>query len=120
MNNLRKNAFKYYNKKLKNKNGIIIPNFEKNIEHSCHLYILKITNEFGMSRNELYQKLLTAGIMTSVHYKPLHMFTLFKKTCKIYDSLKNSKSYYDQIISLPLFPLISIKEQDYVIKHILN
>jgi len=120
LNNLRKNAFKNYNQKLKNKNGLITPNFENNSKHSCHLYILKITKEFGMSRNELYEKLLSAGIVTSVHYKPLHKFTLFKKTCKIYDSLKNSKSYYDQIISLPLFPLISIKEQDYVIKHILN
>jgi perosamine synthetase len=120
LNKLRRNAFKYYNQKLKNKKGIITPNIQNDKEHSCHLYILKITKEFGMSRNELFQKLQSLGIMTSVHYKPLHKFTLFKKTCKIYDSLKNSKFYYDQIISLPLFPSISTKEQNYVIKHILN
>jgi len=120
LNKLRRNAFKYYNQKLKNKKGIITPNIQNDEEHSCHLYILKITKEFGISRNELFQKLQSQGIMTSVHYKPLHKFTLFKKTCKIYDSLKNSKSYYDQIISLPMFPSITSKEQNYVIKHILN
>ena len=120
LNKLRRNAFKYYNQKLKNKEGIITPNIQNDEEHSCHLYILKITKEFGISRDELFQKLQSSGIMTSVHYKPLHKFTLFKKTCKTYDSLKNSKSYYDQIISLPMFPSITSKEQNYVIKHILN
>jgi perosamine synthetase len=70
LNKLRRNAFKYYNQKLKNKEGIITPNIQNDEEHSCHLYILKITKEFGISRNELFQKLQSSGIMTSVHYKP--------------------------------------------------
>lgn len=120
LNKLRRNAFKHYNKKLKNKKGIIVPHILNDKEHSCHLYIVRITKEFGMSRNELFKKLQSSGITTSVHYKPLHKFTLFKKNCKIYDSVKNSNSLYDQIISLPLFPSISTKEQNFVIQHILN
>lgn len=119
LNLLRKKAFVYYNKHLENKKGIITPEFVDN-EHSCHLYIIKITKEFGKSRDQLYKKLLSSGIITSVHYKPLHKFTVFKNTCKIYDSLDNSTNLYEQILSLPLFPTISQKEQDFVIKNIVN
>lgn len=120
LNSARKKAFEYYNEKLGNRKGIEIPEIGKHGEHSFHLYIIKIKKEFHVSRDILYMKLLKAGIRTTVHYKPLHMFSLMKKRSKISDKLSNSKLLYQQVLSLPLYPQISEKQQDFVIENILS
>ena len=120
MNKLRQNACKYYNTKLKNIDGISIPDYSNLFDNSCHLYVVKIQKKYTLSRNKLFEKLLKNGIRTSVHYKPLHEFRLYKVSCKIYSSLNNSKLLYNQILSLPLFPKISKRELDIVINALKN
>ena len=118
MNLLRKKAADYYNKKLGDIEGVIVPDKSIGVEHVHHLYVIRITRKYGITRDMLFQKLLKIGIRTSVHYKPLHMFTIFKKMAKIIDSLSNSVHVYSQILSLPLYPSISKKQQDLVINNI--
>jgi len=118
MNLLRKKAADYYNKKLGDIEGVIVPGKSIGVEHVHHLYVIRITRKYGITRDMLFQKLLKIGIRTSVHYKPLHMFTIFKKMAKIIDSLSNSVHVYSQILSLPLYPSISKKQQDLVINNI--
>jgi len=120
LNALRKRAFEYYSQELGHEKGIEIPDMPKHEDHACHLYIIQVTREYGISRDNLFKKMLSAGIRTSVHYKPLHRFTILKKRGKIYDSVKNSDNIYEQILSLPLYPTITAQEQDYVIKQIKN
>ena len=79
MNLLRKKAANYYNKKLGNITGIIVPDKSIGVEHVHHLYVIRITGKYSITRDMLFHKLLKKGIRTSVHYKPLHMFTTFKK-----------------------------------------
>lgn len=118
LNNLRKNAVTHYNLNLDKIKGIKIPKLSEDSIDSYHLYIVQITNEYGISRDELFRKLLKEGIRTSVHYKPVHLFSAFKKIGKAHDELKSSELLYDNIISLPLFPEISKKEIEYVVKTI--
>ena len=118
MNLLRKKAANYYTKKLGNVNGIVVPDKSIGTEHVHHLYVIRITRKYGISRDILFQKLLERGIRTSVHYKPLHRFIIFKKMAKVFGSLSNSKDAYTQILSLPIYPSISKKQQDLVISHI--
>ena len=120
MNLQRKRAFKYYNSKFRNVKGVVSPSLPTNEEHAYHLYILKIQKKYGISRDNLFQKLLRNGIRSSVHYKPLHKFSIIKKLAKKYDSLQNSKEVFKEIISLPLYPQISKLDQDKVIHHIKN
>ena len=120
INQKRRNAVKYYNEQLSGIDGIepqSVLNLEKN---SCHLYIVKINDEkFGITRDSVFKKLLKRGIQTSIHYKPLHKFTIFKNA-KSFDKLKNSNILYDQILSLPLYTDISKKEQKIVIRELEN
>jgi len=119
LNQKRKNACMYYNKKLNNIDGIQIPNYSSN-DSSYHLYILRIQDNFGISRNDLFKKLLKLGIRTSVHYKPLHEFSAIKKLANISKNLEKSKLLYHEILSLPLYPQITKKEQDLVIKALIS
>lgn len=118
LNLMRKKAHDYYNSKLSKIKGVITPAFSKADHNVYHLYIIRIQKEYGIDRNELFRKLLERGISTSVHYKPLHLFTVFKKLKSDPVNLKNTREIYNEIISLPFYPNISKKEQDLVIKHI--
>ena len=118
MNALRKKAANYYTEKLEDVNGIVVPYKSIDVEHVHHLYVIKITRKYGITRDVLFQKLLKDGIRTSVHYKPLHKFTIFKKMSKAYDNLSNSKSAYSEILSLPIYPSISKKQQNLIISSI--
>ena len=120
LNSLRKKACFYYNSKLKNVLGIKIPALSKLEDDVNHLYMIRIEKEYGISRDNLFYKLQKLGVSTSLHYKPLHEFSAYKKLTKHYDSLANSKKLYQEIISLPLFPDITKKQQDYVIHCIDN
>ena len=120
LNLQRKNAAKYYYLKLKKVEGIESPEILNNNNHVYHLYIIKIKKSFGISRDDLFKKLLSEGIRTSVHYKPLHKFTMFSKKGKIHDNTVNSEEAYSEIISLPMYPNITKKEQDAVIQTIKN
>jgi len=117
-NNLRKKASEYYNTRLKNIKGIIIPAPSKNKENSFHLYIIRVTKDFPVDRDMLFKQLLKNGIRTSVHYKPLNKFTLFKRLAKSYDKLKNSHSLYNEILSLPMYSTITKSDQNHVINSI--
>ena len=118
-NTKRWNAAKYYWKKLNNIDGILCPEMHSKNEHTFHLYIIRITPKFTLTRDKLFKKFLKNGIRTSVHYKPLHEFSLIKKYSKI-SNLQNSKLLYKQILSLPMYPGITKHEQDLVIQTILS
>ena len=120
LNKKRLSAFLYYNKGLKNIPGLIIPN-EKNFKNnSCHLYIIRITTNAKISRDRLFYDLQKNGIGSSVHYKPLHEFTLFRKKGISRDSLSVSKRMYKEILSLPMYPQLTRSKQDLVINSIRN
>ena len=118
-NNLkRKKAALYYNSKLKNNKFVIIPRILKDEDHACHLYVLRFKGKGKFSRDYLFKKLLKNGIRSSVHYKPLHTFTAYKKNANVLDGLIHSKKIYKEIISLPLYPQITRKQQDLVLKNL--
>ncbi len=117
INNNRFIACEYYNLKLRGIEGIELPKVLPKNENSYHLYMIKIKKNYGISRDELYKKLLKVGIRTTVHYKPLHLFTAFKKM-KRSKSLENSNKLYQELLSLPLYTQITKKEQNQVINSI--
>ena len=120
MNQERRIAAKYYDSKLQDLNGIILPSQKETSANSWHLYVIKIQKNSKISRNLLFKHFLSHGIRTSVHYKPLHLFSLYKKKAKTHSSLNNSKKLYHEILSLPMFPGITKKQQNLVISTIKN
>jgi perosamine synthetase len=114
LNILRRRKYEYYNKKLENINGIITPKSTSKEDHVFHLYIMRIEKNDKISRDKLFEKLLGFGIKTSVHYKPLHKFSTLKKFSKNKEFV-NSNKLYDEMITLPFYPNMAKKDQDYII-----
>lgn len=116
INSSRRNSFKYYCQELSNIDGLELPSTDDLNDNACHLFRINIDEiTFGKSRDTVFEKLLKKYISTSVHYKPLNLFTLFKKKSKIYSSLENSLKIYEQTLSLPFYTGITQNEQDIVI-----
>lgn len=109
----------YYTHKLKEIDGIVSPYEAENRTHLYHLYVIRVTQSYGINRDELYRRLSAKGIGSSVHYTPLHLLTFYKrklgyKTGDFPIAEKISK----EILSLPLFPTISKAQIDYVAREI--
>ena len=115
INELRKKASTYYNKNLQDIPGIILPNIVNDRSHSYHLYTIRVTKDFKLSRNQLYKKFKNHGITTTVYWMPIHKYTAYRKFAKKSNVINTTKAY-EEILGLPLFPKISKKHQDAVIK----
>ena len=115
INELRKKASLYYHKNLQNIPGIILPDMVNDKSHSYHLYTIRVTKPYKLSRNQLYKKLKDNGIRTTVYWMPIHEYAAYRKFAKK-SSIVNTVKTYDEILALPLFPNISKKHQDAVIK----
>ena len=116
INKMREKIADLYNQKLNEIDGITIPHKKSDRNHIYHLYTIKITEDFHITRNELFKKLSKNGIGSSVQYIPVHLMSLYKKEYqnKIND-FTNANSLKDQVLSLPIFPTMSIKQVEKVV-----
>jgi len=116
-NNLkkRKDIVRRYNeafKKIKNAD-LLCPNIDSGFGHAYHLYIIQTDK-----RKELYEYLKIKGINCQVHYIPIHLQPYYKKFGYKKGDFPVAEKYYEKCLSLPLFPSLKKKEQDYVIKSV--
>jgi len=102
--------------------GIRIPVEQAWTRHSYHLYTILIDfDKIGLTRNEVMKELRGNNIGTQVHYIPVHLqpYYMKKYDYKIGDFPKAEK-YYSQCLSIPMFPDMTAREIDAVIKSIKN
>jgi dTDP-4-amino-4,6-dideoxygalactose transaminase len=117
-NNLkRKKLTGLYVQNLNSIKGIHIP-FQNYPRDSSH-HIFPILLDEKINRKKFIEGLRQKGIQTSIHYPPVHQFTYYKKILK---TSKLNLPIAEQIgareVTLPLHPLMSQKDVNYVCKHI--
>ena len=114
INKERRQIYEFYNMHLRKITGIALPSDSNTETNSHHLYIIKVTENCKITRDEMYEGLLKNGIQTTIHYKPLNHFTVLKKESSK-SSFPNSEILYKQCLSLPFYPGISKRQLEYVI-----
>ena len=80
-----------------------------------HLFIIEVEN-----RKELYDFLHSKGILAQIHYIPVHTLPYYKKIGYQEANLFNAENYYSKCISLPMYPTLSLDEQVFVIKQVIQ
>ena len=106
---------KRYDNLLKNL-PIIVPFQSKDNYSSLHLYPIQIKrNLSNVSRLKLFNQLIEAGIGVNVHYIPIHTQPHYKKMGFKDGDFPISEAYYKNAISLPIFPNMSLQDQDKVV-----
>ena len=94
--------------------GIILPVVMEGIDHVYHQYVIRVTDECRLSRDQLAVALREKGIGTAVHYPiPLHRQPVFeecvkKSRCPVSDQLAA------EVLSLPVHPLVTDTERTYI------
>ncbi|MHA4846791.1 UDP-4-amino-4,6-dideoxy-N-acetyl-beta-L-altrosamine transaminase [Flavitalea antarctica] len=83
--------------------------------HAYHLYIIQTSR-----RKELYDFLRSRNIFCQVHYIPIHTLPYYANLGFRKGEFPISENYYDECLSLPMYPGLSDEEQLYVIQSILN
>ena len=79
--------------------------------HSYHLYIIEVEN-----RLELYNYLRENKIFAQIHYIPCHLMPYYRQLGWKEGDLPTAESYYKRCISLPMYPTLSLEEQNFVIE----
>jgi UDP-4-amino-4,6-dideoxy-N-acetyl-beta-L-altrosamine transaminase len=95
-----------------------LPTESPDCRSSFHLYVVRLKlDQLSISRLEIFSRLRRSGLGVNVHYIPVHTQPYFQREFGFrYGDFPNSERYYEQAISLPIFPKLTPAEQDYAIK----
>lgn len=85
------------------------------IGHAYHLYIIKTKN-----RKDLYDFLREQKIFAQVHYIPLNFMPYYQSLGHKKGDMPVAENYYEECLSLPMYPSLSDDDQKYVIEKILE
>jgi dTDP-4-amino-4,6-dideoxygalactose transaminase len=112
-NEKRRNVARFYYKNLKN-SSIQLP-----VIHDWSSNVFHIFPIFTSKRNELQSYLLESGVQTIIHYPiPPHKQICYSEFQDIV--LPITETLHKQELSLPISPVMSISDQEYVINLINN
>lgn len=97
-----------------NADGISIPYACDEAYHVYHQYVIKVNDDFPMTRDELSDYLFKKGIGSAVHYPiPLHKQPYFAETNKDL-SLPAAEDCASKVLSLPVHPSVTPDECKYI------
>lgn len=96
---------------------IITPKQSPDGKNSWHLYVIQVE---GVDRAAVFQSLRDAGIGVNVHYIPLYKHPDYRNNGYGDVRLPNAEKYYSRCISLPMYPLLTEEEQEYVIQKVIG
>jgi len=99
-----------YRVALDGRRGLVVP-FTDDEASAHHLAVVVLPA--AVSRDDVRARLGEAGIQTSVHYPPIHMFSAFSEIGRR-RSLPRTEELAGRILTLPLFPHMTEEQVDTV------
>ena len=86
-----------------------------------HIYPIQIDfSKIQISKNEVVKKLADAGIGSQIHYVPIPFHPFYSKQNYKIRNLPNAINYFEKTITLPLFPELSIRKQNRIVKTLVD
>lgn len=110
MNERRRALWHRYNEKLKGIDGLEVPVLHDYAFDACHNYVVKADR-----RDDLHTYLKDRMISTGVHYIPNNLYDMYKN-CK--GDTPVCHEVWTKLLTLPLYPTLSLKDQDRVVREI--
>lgn len=82
--------------------------------HSYHLFVIRVSDRKG-----LYDYLRENNIYAQVHYIPVHLMPFYQKLGWKPGDFPTAEQYYQECLSLPMYPSLTNDEQNFVISKVL-
>ncbi|MFW5669468.1 MAG: UDP-4-amino-4,6-dideoxy-N-acetyl-beta-L-altrosamine transaminase, partial [Acetivibrio ethanolgignens] len=111
----RRQIAERYNRELSGLEGVVLPVQREETNSSWHLYVIQLTKR---ERGEAFDILRRAGIGVNVHYLPVYQHPYYQNHGYREVHCINAEELYGKILSIPIFPGLTEKEQTYVIENI--
>jgi UDP-4-amino-4,6-dideoxy-N-acetyl-beta-L-altrosamine transaminase len=89
---------------------------------SYHLYVVQLAlQKLSRGRREIVQALREKGIGAHVHYVPVHTHPYYRKDLGFRPGqFPNAERYYERALTLPLFPAMSDRDVERVIRAVFS
>lgn len=118
LNKARQKNAGYLSKNLSGIAGLFTPYIDKNVTHVFHQYTIRITSEFGFSRDEVLKKLTEAGIGTAVFYPlPINEQKVYRELGYKSDT-PIAKKVSNEVLSIPVHPGLKERDLRYIVRTI--
>lgn len=87
--------------------------------HAWHLYVIRLSENYPMGRDEFINAIAKLGIGCSVHFIPLHLHPYWRDTYNLKpEDFPCALRTFNQAVSLPLYTLMSDEDQTKVIESV--
>ncbi len=97
-------------------NTLVKPLYAFHGKSSYHLYVVQVDfSKLNISREDLFNKLKAKNIGIQLHYIPINKQPYYKSLGYGNEITPIMDEYYEECFSLPIYPLLSNEEQQYVI-----
>lgn len=81
-----------------------------------HLYVVRLgAGSSPKTRRQVFEELRTKGIGVNVHYTPVHLQPYYRQLGFGPGQFPQAEAHGEEAITLPLYPTLSVEEQDEVI-----
>ncbi len=95
---------------------IILPYQLPETYSGLHLYVIRLKfDEISKSHKQVFDELRENGIGVNLHYIPVHTQPYYKNMGFQNGDFPEAELYYKEAISLPMFHLMTTKQQDEVV-----
>lgn len=114
----RKDLVDVYNKELEHLEGINPLKIYSYGKHAHHLYVVRIDSKtLGITRDEFICCLQKKGIGAGIHFSAIHTHPYYKEKYKVpLGTFPVAEKAGDEVLSLPLYPLMSLEDATFVVK----
>ena len=100
---------------LRDEPDIILPAFSEENRHPWHIFMVRVRDGAGATRDDIIRGLSERGIGTSVHFIPLHYHTAYKKLGRWKEGdFPVAERFFAGEVTLPMYPGLSNAEVDEV------
>jgi len=100
---------------------IVKPLYKYHGKSSYHLYVVQVDfSQCNISKEELFLKMRKKNIGLQLHYIPINKQPYYKNLGYGNEITPKMDTYYKRCFSLPMYPALTEKEQEYVIKTLLE
>lgn len=94
-----------------------LPQMSKLGRSSFHLYIIRLnTTLLSKTHRQIFEELIDHGIGVNIHYIPVHMQPYYQDLGFKIGQFPNAEEYYQEAISLPIFPILTDEDQMFVVE----
>jgi UDP-4-amino-4,6-dideoxy-N-acetyl-beta-L-altrosamine transaminase len=107
----RREIVRMYNEAFRELAGVRLPEQAEGAESSWHLYVLRFDPaRFSAGRKRIFEALRAENIGVQVHYIPVYHHRYYRRLGYGKGLCKEAESFYEQAITLPVFPKMTDRD----------